>query len=237
MSHTIVKKDRYKLKASPSDVAHTLIKAGISAIPIIGGPAAELFSAIIISPLSKRRDEWIASIATALKELEEKVEGFRIESLSQNDVFITTVMHATQIAIRNHQAEKLMALRNAVLNTALSISIDENTIMIFLNLIDAFTPWHLKILQFFESPTEWARSNGISFGNFYMGAPSDILEQAFPELRGKREFYDKIVKDLYSQGMMSIESLHGMMTFNGMIASRTTNLGNQFLAFIREPKI
>jgi hypothetical protein len=60
------------------DVAHTIVKAGLSAIPVIGGPAADLFSALIIPPLTKRRDEWIQSIVAGLQNLEEKVTLHRI---------------------------------------------------------------------------------------------------------------------------------------------------------------
>ena len=78
-------------------------------------------------------------------------------------------------------------------------------IMIFVSLVDTFTPWHLKVLKFFQNPTEWATMNGLSFENLYMGAPAHILEQAFNELRGRRELYDKLVKDLYANGLMSTD--------------------------------
>jgi hypothetical protein len=48
-----------KPKRSKADIALTITKAGISGIPVVGGSAAELFSLIIVPPLSKRRDEWI----------------------------------------------------------------------------------------------------------------------------------------------------------------------------------
>ena len=126
---------RSKPKAGAGDVAHTVVKAGLSAIPFIGGPAAEIFSAIIVPPLSKRRNEWIESIAKGLKTLEEKIDNFNIEALSQNEMFITTVMHASQAAIRNHQKEKLEALRNAVLNAALPNAPEEDIQLMFLNYI------------------------------------------------------------------------------------------------------
>jgi hypothetical protein len=56
-------------------------------------------------------------------------------------------MHATQAAIRNHQKEKLEALRNAVLNSAEKNALDEDIKLMFVSLIDTFTPWHLRILS------------------------------------------------------------------------------------------
>ena len=37
---------------------------------------------------------------------------------ANDDEFVSAIQHATQIAVRTHQAEKLEALRNAVLNVA-----------------------------------------------------------------------------------------------------------------------
>lgn len=108
-----------KPKPDKKDVAHKAAKIVLSGIPWLGGPVAELFNTVIIPPLEKRRNKWIESIAEGLKELEEKVDDFKIENLKDNEMFITTVMHAKQVAIRNHQKEKLAALRNAVLNAGL----------------------------------------------------------------------------------------------------------------------
>lgn len=226
---------RNKPKRRVGDVAHTIAKAGISAIPVVGGAAAEIFSVVIVPPLSKRRDKWIESIAEGLKKLEKEVKGFKIEDLSQNDMFITTVMHATQTAIRNHQKEKLEALRNAVLNAALPRSPEEDTQLMFLSFVDTLTPWHLRVLKFFENPRAWGQKHDISYPSWPMGGPATVLEYTFPELREHREFYDQLVKDLFSRGLMSTDSLHTTMTEQGMFASRTTAMGKQFIKFITSP--
>jgi hypothetical protein len=90
-------------KKNAGDIVHGLVKAGISAIPIAGAPAAEIFALVVTPPYERRRDKWIESIGNGLKKLAETVEGFKIEELSQNEAFITTITHASQAAIRNHQ--------------------------------------------------------------------------------------------------------------------------------------
>ena len=222
-------------KSGLGDAAHTVVKAGLSAIPVVGGPAAELFSAIVIPPLSKRRDEWVVSIAEELKGLEKRVEGFKLKELSENETFITTVTHATQAAIRNHQEEKLEALRNAVLNSALPNPPDEDLQLMFLSFIDVLTSWHLRILKFLDDPRKWGEDNKITYPDWPMGAPATVLEHAFPKLVERKDFYHQVTKDLFSRGLLNIESLGGTMTVQGMFASRTTNLGKQFLEFITSP--
>lgn len=222
-------------KISAGDYAYALAKAGISQIPIVGAPASEILPLILAPPFERRRSEWLKSLGERLKLLETQVEGLKLENLQNNETFITTALHASQAAIRSHQDEKLQALSNAVLNSALPNPIEEDLQLIFLNFIDELTPWHLRELKFFDNPRDWGQKHNINFGSFYMGSPSTILEKAFPELANKREWYDIFTKDLFTHGLMSTDSLHTSMTENGMFASRTTDMGKKFLQFITSP--
>ncbi|MBX4258550.1 hypothetical protein KTC96_18920 [Clostridium estertheticum] len=223
------------MKPTKEDVVYTIAKAGISSIPIVGGAASEIFSAILTPPLTKRREKWLNEIAERLQALEENIPEFKIESLSENDMFITCILQATQSAIRNHQQEKLIALRNTVLNAAITSSIDDNIQLMFIQFIDALTPWHLKVLDLFNNPLEWFNRNNVPTPNILMGAPAQILELAFNDLKGRRPFYDQIVKDLYSRGLMNTDSLHITMSGSGIIASRTSEMGKMFIRYITSP--
>ncbi len=213
------------------DVVHVLAKAGLSSLPIVGSAASEIFSFVIAPPIEKRRTKWMEQIAAVIRELQDQQE-LSFEELQSNDAFIDTVFQASQIAIRTSQEIKLQALRNAVKNSALSTSPNESRQQIFLNYVDIFTVWHLKILRLFQDPQKWAKENDHQFENFYMAGLSSILEDAYPELKGQRGFYDQVWKDLNQYGLVNTDSLHATMTGNGLMASRTTALGNKFLEFI-----
>lgn len=222
-------------KTSKGDVAHTLVKAGISSIPVLGSAAAELFALVIAPPLDKRRAEWMNDVADGLKALEQRFEGFRVEDLAGNEAFVSAVLHASQAAIRNHQQEKLEALRNAVLNVAIGKAPEEDVQLMFLNLIDSLTPWHLRILRFFQDPAGFGRTKGLNPDTWMMGGPSTLLERYYPELSGQRDFYDLVVSDLHARGLFTIPDLHTTMTGHGIFAKRTTGLGDAFLNFITSP--
>lgn len=117
--------------------------------------ATNTVNQIITPSLEKRRDAWIESIASKLIELDRT-----LQSLHDNDSFITAIMYASQIAIRTHQEEKLEALRNSVLNSALPTSPEDDSIHIFLNIVDILTPTHLRILKFLDSPVYGQNSSG-----------------------------------------------------------------------------
>jgi hypothetical protein len=224
-----------KPKKSAGDVIHALTKATISKIPIAGAHAAEIFALIVTPPLERRRDEWIESIGEGLKELAQKVEGFKLEDLAENEAFITTVTHATQAAIRNHQKEKLEALRNAVLNAALPNPLEQDMQLMFLIYVDTLTTWHLTILKFLDDPKEWGTKHGITYPDWSIGGISAALEHAFPELRGKQATYDVFIRDLHSRGLTTTDSVHTAISGAGILASRTTDMGKQFLTFISSP--
>ena len=218
------------------DVVHTIVRAGLSSIPVVGGAAVELFQMVFAPPLEKRRDEWMNQVGETLRVLEQE-RGVGIDDLQANDVFIDTVLQASQIAFRSSQEEKRRALRNVIYNAALSDPPEQSLQQIFLNLIDSFTVWHLRILKLFDNPLEWAKENEHQFAEVAISGSlaRNILESAFPDLLGKRAMYDQIWQDLYQKGLVNTDGLHTMMTGQGLLAKRTSDLGTQFLRFVEEP--
>lgn len=93
------------------------MKASISALPVVGGPAAEFMQLLFAPPIEKRREEWMKRMAAAVTTLLSR--GLTVESLQSNEEFISAMQQAAQNSQRTHQTEKLEALRNALLNIAM----------------------------------------------------------------------------------------------------------------------
>jgi hypothetical protein len=250
------------LKPNVGDYVHTALRAGLSTALFVGGPLAEFFSMVISPPLEKRRDAWLIEIFTRLKQLEERAEGFKVENLAQNENFISVLFYASLTAMRTHKQEKLEALRNAVINSALRPPVDENLQLMFLNIVDRYTPWHLVILQLLDNPSLYGKRHEIKYPSLTsVGNLGTLIELTFPELNKKQEFYDQIVKEMISNGLLqqptkpnpyqygemrvtemdlfglqqSGNNLQAMRSEQGMYASRTTEMGKQFLNFISNP--
>jgi hypothetical protein len=210
-------------KPSSGDVAYTLAKAGLSAIPVVGGPIAELVQLVLQPPLERRRHIWFEELAARLRALE--IRQISLESLQTNEQFISATLQATLIAMRTHQEEKLRALRNALFNIATGHGPDETLQSIFLNMIDAFTDWHIKILRLFQHPTAHGAMTQLY----------EVLEWAYPELAGRNEVYDTIWNELSSLQLVNIRFLHGALGgMDSLITKRTTELGDLLLGFIGE---
>jgi len=217
-----------------SEKAHRVARAALSVVPALGGALVEAFNALIEPPMVRRRTEWMEQVTEAINELYEK--GFVTEKdLQENEKFFTTLVHASNVAIRNHEKEKLEALRNAVLNSALPGAPDDTLQQLFLNLIDSCTSWHIAILKLFQGPEQWARNNGHQFPSWSMGCITSVIESAYPKLRGQQDLYRLVWQELYRNGLLSTDGLGTTMTGSGMLAKRTTAIGDKFVEFISEP--
>jgi hypothetical protein len=219
-----------------ADVAHEVARAMISAIPVAGGPLQVAFENIFSSPIDKRKQAWLKELASVIERIQEKVADATPEKLAINDTFVTVVMQASQIAIRNHQRIKLEALRNAVFNSPLPNQPHEDEQMMFLRLIDQLTPWHLRVMAVFDRPVGWMEKNNLHYPGWGVGGVSTLIEYCVPELSGQRDTYDQIVRDLQSDGLIHQgQFMHVTMSGHGMVQSRATDRGRRFIKFITEP--
>ncbi len=236
-----------KLKRGMGNAAHIIAKVGLSTVPIVGSAASELFSAIIAPPISKRREKWIEMIAQGLKELEKQIQGFKLENLSENEAFVTMLLNATQSALLTHQREKLEALRNVVLNSAIPSQHEEAIHSIFLHFVDSLTPWHLKILSIFGDPPEFEEFEKLShelkrlfyaYPHFHLSSVPNDITGAFDEFNGREDLINRMIQDLASRDLLDLAAMdtsHHMATQAGIPSARITDFGKQFLDFIRSP--
>ena len=218
------------------DDLHRTVRATLAAIPVVGGAAGELFNRLLAPPIQRRRDAWRNDLADHVARL--KQEGrLDFEDLKNNDEFFSTVMQASQAAIRNHQQEKIIALRNAALNTALGQAPDDSKREMYLGFVDTFTVWHLRVLAFLANPnanTDASQLN-LDLTTGHMPPVIGVLQNAFPELDKQDEFVRKVVADLDRDrlilGDVTVKTGHGVMGVRNL-----TQLGDEFLRFITEPK-
>lgn len=159
-----------------ADYAAGFAKAAISGTPGWGSPAAELFGMITAPILGRRREKWLEDLRQRINELNQKVERLTPEALMEDEAFISALAQATQAAMRTHQTEKRDAMRNGLLNVALGHAPSDDRQLIFLNLIDSFTPTHLQVLAYRNSQHRPAGPLGLS---------AELSDQAVRDLRDR----------------------------------------------------
>lgn len=198
-------------------------KTALSVIPVGGALITGVWDSIKSNCAQKRLEDWQNLIEERLSKIE-----LSLEKVGQNENFTSAMFQATEIAIKTSENEKREYLANAVFNS-ITCTFEESILMMFLNMIEKYTIWHLKILDFFENPEKF---DNVNKNKYYMGSPKNVLFEVYPELKEKEKYVDKIVKELYSDGLMTTESLNTTMSASGMVACRTSEMGNDFIRFI-----
>lgn len=161
-------------------------KAATGFVPL-NGPLVQMFMNLITPPLEKRQGEWMRSVFDRLSEYGEK-----ISELSSNQRFITNFLNGTQIALRNHQEEKLLALRNAVINSINEPTYDESIQAVFFSLIERFTVWHIKVLELFGNP----QIIGGEHRPIGRAGTLGCITAIYPFFKNKQEFLELILSEL-----------------------------------------
>lgn len=236
MRATGVAVDPLPSKSASREIAEKAVEAGLSAIPLAGGPAAIAFAYAIGRSYNRRLQAWLTQLAEAVDDLITQVEDLDIETLAENEDFLDAVATATRAAERTHQNIKIEALRNAVLNAALPTAPDTDTQMMFLRWVDEFTGSHLRLLTVLNDPPRWFADHSLEAPSLYAGSRSHMVELALPELKGRQDFYDQLLRDLNSGGMTMISSLHGLQTGGSLMDATTTETGKRFIDFISDPR-
>jgi len=193
--------------------------------------ATEILGLILAPPITNRRIKLVTDIGQMLKDLE-KENKIRLEDLLANDQFIDTVFQATSFALKTSEEEKIKAFKNAILNSALGHAPDKTISQIYLNLVDNFTTWHIRILHLVNDPESWFRNHQRAFPNYMAAGLNAVIIDAYPALKGQSELLNLIWDDLKRAGLHNSGSLGTIMTGGGLLGSRTTDLGKKFLRFI-----
>jgi hypothetical protein len=178
-----------KLKAAfdsnNSDKDHNALKALISSVPAVGSLVISLYESRVVDPATQRVYNFLETLVREFEKLKSQIELVDFGS----PAFETTIIRASDIASRTHQEQKLEALRNIVLNSSIPRSLEYDILAMFLNWIDDFTELHISILTHLHYLDRYA---------------PEQLQIYFPMLEQKKFIYNKVLKDLADQGLISL---------------------------------
>jgi len=240
---------RELLKPTKGDAVHAGITGTLASIPLVGGALSTIFSFGAKSPLVARRDNFIISLDDRIKKLE-KDGMLSSDQLLLNDEFIDVAAQAIPIAIQNSSPEKIDALRNAIINTALQIEIDKDSKFIYLNFINELTRTQIKILKIFINPNESIEElfqNGKKNNQDIIVI--DVVKDLQKLLKIDKTIYDVSLKRLETDGLIDLTDKPPGMPIGGYsenswfigkneLEKRTKNLitpfGMMFDKFISE---
>lgn len=213
-------------------------EAILNLVPVVGGTIATALTVALNYRLNGRRERWFSELAEAVTELQERFEGFDPESLADNEQFLDAVVTATRTVDRSSQREKIDALRNAVLNSALPGAPDHDLQQLYLGMVDDLTPTHLRLLTLLNNPPSWFDQRPeLQRPQFSLSSNRmQLVKAALPDLAEKG---DQVIERFYSaltaNGLVNGQ-LQGMMSADGAWQAVTTEFAASFLSFISDPQ-
>lgn len=219
-------------KRKAKNITQEIVTGQDAAVPLASAPAVTLLSVLVASPLERRREGLFTNVGERLIALEQSGQ-IDFEKLKEDDRFIDIVIQACQNAIKTSETEKINCYRNVIENAALGDAPEKAISQVYLSALDRYTSWHIKILVLFDDPEHWFTSRNRRLPQFMMGSLSAVLEDAFPELKGRRDFYNLVWSELKRDGMHNAADLQTMMSSGGTTQSQTSQFGKNFLRFIK----
>jgi hypothetical protein len=220
----------------PDGTLAVRVSAALSDGQLADADAIEICKSILAPPLETRVLFLHRQLGEGIKQIAGS-GGPSVEELSKNDAFVSAMFKALQVATTTHETEKLDALRNAVLNSAIDDSIDSATQMLFLRFVDEFTVWHVRVLKAMQNTEVAAIERGTTPRSVQFAQElGHIIQGMFPELDARKDLRRVIQSDLSIRGLIGTSLASDHLTPTGT-NKFTSPLGDKFLAFIATPKL
>lgn len=201
-----------------SDILKGMAKGGITASYPQFSPFLYLIDEMKSGIFKRRFNDFENRVNNDLQ----MIKDVQIQQLVDNQMFATVVYIAGQLAFKTNDTKRQL-LAHAVVNTP-SCKLSEDTVVILLNCIEKYSMRHLCLLRFLQNPKEYEPKD------YYLSTSS---MQRFYDYYSKREGeLDRIIiSDLHSDGMINTESLFVGESIDGSLEKKTTNLGDDMIAF------
>lgn len=190
----------------------------------------------------ERIEKWANEIKNAIINLSEKFSQFELKNLEKNDEFISILIHAHQLSVKNFQKEKLDYLKNMVINTPLfKYSFDYK--IIFLRYIDELTLTHISILRILiehenilsiPNTFEILLNQTVKLDSRYQDMDKHLFKNILVELEQKGLIrispdYLDFDNEVYEESKMIFES---SKNYKNLPNLKVMNLGREFIDFI-----
>lgn len=131
-------------KPSAVDYGHHVLRAALQLVPVVGGPAAEVFEMVIPTALEKRKKLWSELLDERLRRVERQID---------DEEFATLVIQATKAALGTHLEEKIRLLAEVVAVGA-AATVDDVMAGRHLQHVEALAPAHFQVLRLLKPPDQ-----------------------------------------------------------------------------------
>jgi hypothetical protein len=184
------------------DKLYRLVSIGSQMVPVWGGAIGEAFHAFVKSPAERRQRKAIVLMMDAINELYERTRRSH-EDLVNDEAFVSTLFTASSMAVRTSDAEKLDAIKHAVISSALNGAPGEAIQQMYLTTLADMTSIHLRLLPYFKSlvfaTVRLFTTGDRTVQNSYYDRVSTYVQEGI-----SRGLVERATRDLHSWGVIAI---------------------------------
>ncbi|MGO2069680.1 hypothetical protein [Glutamicibacter arilaitensis] len=212
------------------DLAIVAGEVTLQAIPVVGNALAAVFGKAARDQYELRMSNWLETLGESVTRLEQK-----LEDLANDPEFIDTVMSATAAAGKTLHAEKLEALKNAVLNSADPESRPgEDLRLRFIGIVEQMVPDHLRLMNYFQSPKQWFDQRPDISLPTMTTTNRGLVALAMRWDKSQEQRMDRLLEDLMTWRILGV--LHRSNGSLELINSEhLTADGKEFMTYIQLP--
>ena len=208
--------------------------AALAAFVPGGGAISDLARGSMARRDSERRKEFDLLVVAKLEEFAAAHSGITPTDVLDSDEFMAAYAKASRIA-----GETSSQSKRALLATALThcgpwdFSSEPVLRMRFLDIIERSEEQHVFLLKFLADPMSWITANQPGFfrTNFALLTLQTVVSNVVMPTTTDGMTLQAILRDISSDGLAEF-NLSAGMTLEGVLAPKTTALGNAFLAFL-----
>jgi len=213
-----------------ADKLYRLAEVVTSVVPT----AQVLLHSLISPPIQKRMEKWMGEVENKLTELE-SAKDLDFSKLKDDPKFSALFLRSIQAAASTSQAEKLVFLRNFVVNIAMQPNMLEDELYLLFNIIDEFTPSHIRVMQFYSNPNLYSQQlNKIpttaSSGNTAQGRELTAVFETNDVEYWQNIFWGTSSRHVVTNISQSIDNHSALGSV--VVSGNITNLGRKLLALV-----
>jgi len=233
-------------RVADSDAAALLVKVGAATALVTHGAPVGLDVAVVgcidglRSMWTKRQTELTVNVVAELEALKIDVQKL----IAENEHFGTVFTMAIREAVATHEQDKIEALKNAVVNTAVGIDIDEEIQLILLAKIGEMSAAHIRVLRAYAEyeDGDFNKPIGMDEQVTTYGAIAGSGKRINEEYGTVSELSGAVSNDLQTRGLLTVDPTgpRRVTPRDGRIPTplpdyaKITTLGTKLLAYLDE---
>jgi len=205
-----------------------IIKAGFSAIPIIGGP----LSSLIGDYIPKKKEERLLNFMKELTiKLEEYAQHINAEYVKTEE-FAYIFEECMKGVLSNYQEQKLFCFKGIIINS-LRLDFKKEQKEYYLHLVNNLSDLHLRILAISNNPESYFDAYELDKNSIQGVAIGQVFKTALPNI--DLEMIKSAYGDIYQLGLFNTDkSIFGTLTSSAgfdIVKGRLTEFGRLFIKF------